>query len=150
MKLITDEMKGFLANSSMIRKMFEAGIELRKQSFILALIPRRIKGCVRLANRSKRVHGIIAKTAADIADHLLYRHFILIHILSEDRDGAFCRDKPQDPFERCAFPCTVPANEPDDMPLRHAKTDLIKREFGIDFRQSFNFQRIHFCSPSFT
>ena len=31
MKLITDEMKGFLANSSMIRKMFEAGIELKKQ-----------------------------------------------------------------------------------------------------------------------
>lgn len=31
MKLITDEMKGFLANSSMIRKMFEAGIELKKK-----------------------------------------------------------------------------------------------------------------------
>ncbi len=31
MKVITDEMKGFLANSSMIRKMFEAGIELKKQ-----------------------------------------------------------------------------------------------------------------------
>ena len=31
MKVITDEMKGFLANSSMIRKMFEAGIELRKK-----------------------------------------------------------------------------------------------------------------------
>ena len=31
MQLITDEIKGYLSNSSMIRKMFEAGIELRKQ-----------------------------------------------------------------------------------------------------------------------
>lgn len=31
MQLITDEIKGYLSNASMIRKMFEAGIELRKQ-----------------------------------------------------------------------------------------------------------------------
>lgn len=31
MQLISDEIKGFLANSSWIRKMFEAGIELKKQ-----------------------------------------------------------------------------------------------------------------------
>ncbi len=31
MQLITDEVKGFLSGGSMIRKMFEAGIELRKQ-----------------------------------------------------------------------------------------------------------------------
>ncbi|MCI5779103.1 MAG: pyridoxal phosphate-dependent aminotransferase [Lentisphaeria bacterium] len=31
MQLVTDEMKGFLGNSSMIRKMFEAGIELKRQ-----------------------------------------------------------------------------------------------------------------------
>lgn len=31
MNLLTDEVKGFLSNSSMIRRMFEAGIELKKQ-----------------------------------------------------------------------------------------------------------------------
>ena len=31
MHLLTDEVKGFLSNSSMIRRMFEAGIELKKQ-----------------------------------------------------------------------------------------------------------------------
>ena len=31
MDLITSEMQGYLANSSAIRKMFEAGIELRKK-----------------------------------------------------------------------------------------------------------------------
>ncbi len=31
MKLLNDQIKGFLANSSMIRKMFEAGIELKKK-----------------------------------------------------------------------------------------------------------------------
>ena len=31
MQLITDEIKGYVANSSMIRRMFEAGIELRKK-----------------------------------------------------------------------------------------------------------------------
>ena len=31
MQLVSQEIKGFLANSSMIRKMFEAGIELKKQ-----------------------------------------------------------------------------------------------------------------------
>ncbi len=31
MQLITDQIKGYLANASMIRRMFEAGIELRKQ-----------------------------------------------------------------------------------------------------------------------
>ena len=31
MKLITEEVKNFLGNSSMIRRMFEAGIELKKQ-----------------------------------------------------------------------------------------------------------------------
>lgn len=31
MQLVNEQIKGFLANSSMIRKMFEAGIELRKQ-----------------------------------------------------------------------------------------------------------------------
>ena len=31
MQLITDEMTGYVANSSMIRKMFEAGIELQKK-----------------------------------------------------------------------------------------------------------------------
>ena len=31
MNLITEEVKNFLGNSSMIRRMFEAGIELKKQ-----------------------------------------------------------------------------------------------------------------------
>ena len=31
MNLLTDEVKGYLSNSSMIRRMFEAGIELKKQ-----------------------------------------------------------------------------------------------------------------------
>ena len=31
MQLITEEVKGFLGNSSMIRRMFEAGIELKKR-----------------------------------------------------------------------------------------------------------------------
>ena len=30
MQLLSDEVKGFLGNSSMIRRMFEAGIELKK------------------------------------------------------------------------------------------------------------------------
>ena len=31
MQLISDEIKGYLSNASWIRKMFEAGIELKKQ-----------------------------------------------------------------------------------------------------------------------
>ena len=31
MQLITDEIRGYLSNGSWIRKMFEAGLELKKQ-----------------------------------------------------------------------------------------------------------------------
>ena len=43
MDLVTSEMQGYLANSSAIRKMFEAGIELRKRYSVKNLLKKKVK-----------------------------------------------------------------------------------------------------------
>ena len=59
-------------------------VQIRKEFFILALIPRRIKRRVRFADGGKRIQGIISKAAADIINHLFDGHLVFINIFIKD------------------------------------------------------------------